>query len=407
MQSLRPDFLTAFGMTALAAWTLSWMLWMLGRQYWRQGMSQAILSTALFGSAYIFFALQSQLGIVALHVLSKTLISAAMAIFTIALQRFRQSTDWQRDSATVWIPLVFTLALAALLLPSDTASFNRLQSVITALQTAYTLSVLYRMRANTPGVGWVLLTVAVSVQLLAIVPLMFASHRPSPTFDAEEPVSSVLAMWFVCLILFLKLVVSSVGFLIMLRDRQAALEQHKAQLDPLTQLLNRTALVREMNKALETSKSSGKPVSVLVIDIDHFKQFNDQHGHLAGDQVIQLVARTLAQQSRDKDIVSRYGGEEFVLILPDTDSQEAQIAAQRFCRAVRTTPLITASGKTLRVTVSIGVHAAAPADATLWEPLVAAADAALYNAKREGRDRVVISATSMAPPAVKAAKHRA
>ena len=101
MHSLQPDLLTAFGMTALAAFTVSWVMWMLGRQHWQQGMSQAVLSTSLFGLAYVFFALQSKLGVVELQATSKTLISAAMAAFTIALQRFRQSTDISRDSATV------------------------------------------------------------------------------------------------------------------------------------------------------------------------------------------------------------------------------------------------------------------------------------------------------------------
>ncbi|QIL71415.1 GGDEF domain-containing protein [Diaphorobacter sp. HDW4B] len=403
MHSLQPDLLTAFGMTALAAFTVSWVMWMLGRQHWQQGMSQAVLSTSLFGLAYVFFALQSKLGVVELQATSKTLISAAMAAFTIALQRFRQSTDLARDSATVLLPLLGSLALAVMFLPKDLPAFNRMQTIVTMLQTGYTLTVLYRMRANTPGTGWLLVTGATCVQLLAILPLAFAGHRPSPTFGTEAPLGSLLATWAVCLMLFLKLVVTSIGFLVMLRDRQFALERHKAQLDPLTQLLNRTALVRDMNKLMAAAASSSKPLSVMVLDIDHFKRINDQHGHLVGDQVIRQVAQTLQQQSRGKDIVARYGGEEFVLVLPDTDPDEAQIAAQRFCRGIRNTPLILDSGEKINVTVSVGIHSGVPAPQAHWEALVAAADAAMYNAKRSGRDRVVVAASSFKAAQAKSA----
>ncbi|QIL83224.1 GGDEF domain-containing protein [Diaphorobacter sp. HDW4A] len=393
MHALTPDFLTAFGMTALAAWTVSWVMWILGRQYWRQGMSQAVLSTVLLGFAYIFFALQSKLGMIELQVTSKTLITAATAAFTIALQRFRQSTDWKRDSITIIAPLLASSILAIISLSADTGMFNRTQTVVTVLQTAYALSVLFRMRANTPGLGWVLVTVATCVQIVSLVPLVFSSHRPSPSFGNDAPIGALLAMWGVSLMLFLNLVVTFIGFLIMLRDRQTALERHKALLDPLTQLPNRAALVRDMTKALDAAARSERPLSVMIMDIDHFKRFNDKFGHLAGDQVIQLVARILQQQSRERDVVSRYGGEEFVLVLPNTDPHEAQNMAIRLCNAIRNTPLKLASGKELHITVSVGVHAGVPPQGVGWEPLIEAADAAMYHAKRKGRDRVEISVT--------------
>ena len=392
MHTFKPDFLTAFGMIALAAWTVTWVMWILGRQHWRQGMAEAVLSTALCGFAYACFALQSRLGMVELQVTAKILISAAIAAFTIALQRFRQSTDWKRDAAIVVLPLIGSLALVPLYLPGNLIGFNRMQTVITVLQTLCTLQVLYRMRANTPGLGWLLVTAMTFLQIASIVPLVFVKDRPSPDLGTDMPLGSLLAMWGLCLMLFLKLVVTSIGFLIMLRDRQAALERHKALLDPLTQLPNRAALVRGIVKAIAMSIQKNKSLAVLVMDIDHFKRFNDQHGHLAGDQVIQMVARILQQQSRGIDMVARYGGEEFVLVLPETLPHEAKIMAERVSRAIRTTPLILSSGEELRVTVSVGIHAGIPAQGASWEPLVSAADAAMYIAKRSGRDRVVVAA---------------
>ena len=375
MNSFRPDFLTAFGMTALAAFTVSWVMWILGRQHWRQGMSQAVLSTLMCGLAYTCFALQSKLGVTFLQVTAKILISVAIAAFTIALQRFRQSTHWPRDWATMLLPVAGSMMLAVIYLPSDLPGFNRMQTVITVLQTASTLQVLYRIRPNTPGIGWTLVTASVFGQILAIVPLVFIKDRPAPEMSGDMPLASLIAMWALCLVLFLKLVVSSIGFLIMLRDRQSALERHKALLDPLTQLNNRAALVRGLTQAIETAARNDKPLSVMVMDIDHFKRVNDLHGHLVGDQVIQLVARVLQQQSRGKDVVSRYGGEEFVLVLPDSLPHEALVAAQRLSRAIRNTPLILPSGEKLNVTVSVGIHSEVPASGARWEPMVEAADA--------------------------------
>ena len=393
----KPDFLTAFGMIALASFCVSWVVWVLGRQYWRQGVSQAVVSTLLCGVAYTIFALQARLGLLELQVIAKILISVAISAFTIALQRFRQSNKPWRDHATLWLPVVASVALVFWYLPEDLIGFNRMQTVVTVVQTFCTLQVLMVMRASTPGTGWMLVTVAIVGQLLSIVPLVFVKDRPLPAPDAAMPLAALLTMWGLCVVLFLKLMITSIGLLIMLRDRQAALERHKAGLDPLTQLPNRGSLVRGIRAAMQDAARSEATLSVLVLDIDHFKQFNDQHGHLAGDQVIQMVARILQQQLREKDLVARYGGEEFVLVLPDTSSLEARSVAQRVCSVVRNSPLTLDSGQQLHVTVSVGVHASVPMADGDWQSLIAAADTAMYSAKRNGRDRVAVSAAEAVP----------
>lgn len=401
MRGFTPDFLTAFGMTALAAFTVSWVMWVLGRPYSRQGMVQAVLSTLVCGVAYTCFALQSRLGILELQVTAKILISVAISLFTLALQRFRQSTDWPRDTAALVLPVIASLVLAALYLPEDLPSFNRMQTAVTVLQTFSTLHVLHRLRSNAPGLGWMLVAGAIWGQLLSIVPLVFVKDRPAPAVGGDIPLGSLVSMWALCLVLFLKLMVSAIGFLIMLRDRQAALAQHKAQLDPLTQLPNRATLVQSMQQALAEAAEQARPVAVMVLDIDHFKRFNDNHGHLAGDQVIQLVAHVLQQQCRSKDTVARYGGEEFVLVLPGAPPTAALAVAQRLCQAVRQTPLVLADGTPLHVTVSVGVHVTVPAvdsDWMHWETWIAAADEAMYRAKRSGRDRVVLTPAQAVPP---------
>ena len=391
----KPDFLTAFGMIALSAFCMVWVLWALGRQYWRQGIAEAVISAALCGVAYALFAVQAKLGITELQVIAKILINVAIGAFTIALQRFRQSHVWLRDVLTIVLPVVASLLLAGVYLPGDLAGFNRMQTIVTVVQTLCTLQVLWVLRSSAPGTGWLLLTAAIAGQLISIIPLVFVKDRPLPAVGTELPLGALLSMWALCLTLFLKLMVTSIGLLVMLRDRQAAADTRQASLDPLTQLPNRRELVRGMTQALH-SATPAQALSVLVVDIDHFKRFNDQHGHLAGDQVIQTVARVLKQQSRSGDLVARYGGEEFVVLLPDTLPDEAQSVAQRVCTTIRNTPVETSAGLQLHVTVSIGVHVAQPTPAADWKQLVEAADAAMYRAKRSGRDRVAMS-SALAP----------
>jgi diguanylate cyclase (GGDEF)-like protein len=395
MKSLTPDFLTAFGMTAMSAFTVSWVLWALGRQYWHQGMSWAIGSTFLYGCAYISFSLQNILGWIELQVFSKILISAAMATFTIALHHYRQVDNKARDALILILPIALSLGLAAFYLPANIAKFNVLQSLITVVQTLYTISVLLMMRNRTPGTGWVVVTSAAFIQLAAILPLIFAKARPSPNFVSQASTSDIVSMWLVCLMLFMKLVITCFGFLIMLRDRQSALEQDKAKLDYLTQLPNRATLVETLVFSTQQATEQQQPLSLLVIDIDHFKNFNDTYGHLAGDQVIQQVAQILAQQCRSTDLAARYGGEEFVVVLPNTPLQGAEMLANRLCEIVRAHVVRLKNGENLHVTISVGVYSGIPTLQNHWENLIDYADTAMYTAKQRGRNQAVVYLPSM------------
>ncbi|QOW46731.1 GGDEF domain-containing protein [Acinetobacter piscicola] len=386
-----PDFLTAFSMAALTAFTVSWVMWALGKHYWKQGMSWAVISTLLYAFAYISFLLQNILEWFVIPVISKLFISFAIATFTVALERFCQSTQWNRDCAVILIPIFATLTLAISCLPQNIAWFNMLQSVITVLQTIYTILVLFRMRSRTPGTGWLLVSGGALIHLATILPLMFIAARPNPEFTIQASTQDILAMWAICLILFLKMVVMSFGFLIMLRDRQAAIEEDKARLDYLTQLPNRATLVEAIREATLQASKQLTPLSLMVIDIDHFKKFNDEYGHLAGDRVIQVVAQILRQQCREMDLAARYGGEEFILLLPHTTLDEAHILAERLCHHVRSIMVDLDGTRQLNITISVGVHCCIPTQNSTWESLVAVADEAMYLAKQRGRDRVVLS----------------
>jgi diguanylate cyclase len=159
--------------------------------------------------------------------------------------------------------------------------------------------------------------------------------------------------------------------------------------DPLTGLSNRKFFDTALEKAIADAKAKNEPLSLMMTDIDHFKTFNDNFGHLTGDQVLRLVAGAMKQNVKGQDIAARYGGEEFSIALPSTVLRSAITIADHIRRAVMTKELMKRStGEHLgRVTISIGVAALRPNDTS--QSLIERADNCLYAAKRNGRNRVI------------------
>ena len=170
-----------------------------------------------------------------------------------------------------------------------------------------------------------------------------------------------------------------------LQSANQALEM-QARCDPLTGLLNRRGLGGQFDFAIALARRSGRPLSLLTVDVDHFQRVNDTHGHGVGDQVLQGLARTLQQRLRRSDVAARIGGEEFVALLPDTGLEEAQAAADalRLAVAAQEHPQVG------HITISLGVSALRAGDEDSASALMQRADAALYQAKGEGRNRVCV-----------------
>ncbi|ROT46490.1 diguanylate cyclase [Pusillimonas sp. NJUB218] len=160
--------------------------------------------------------------------------------------------------------------------------------------------------------------------------------------------------------------------------------------DVLTRLLNRKFLPTVLAREIEHSRKSGSGFAVALIDIDHFKRINDNHGHEAGDQVIQQVAAVLSEHCRGGDFLFRMGGEEFLLVLVDLDAQQASLLCDRVRQAVQKHPFLIPDGTVLAVTVSIGLasHTGHPD----YHYLLRQADEAVYEAKAKGRNRVATHA---------------
>jgi diguanylate cyclase (GGDEF)-like protein len=163
--------------------------------------------------------------------------------------------------------------------------------------------------------------------------------------------------------------------------------------DELTGVANRRLLLDRLGRDVERARRNQKPLSVLMVDLDHFKRVNDQHGHLKGDEVLSAVASALGEGLRRLDTVARYGGEEFVVLLPDSPKAQALLIAEKLRLGIKER---LPGG--VSITLSIGV-ASHPEDADREELLLDAADRALFVAKRQGRDRVVGFASQMADTA--------
>jgi diguanylate cyclase (GGDEF)-like protein len=172
--------------------------------------------------------------------------------------------------------------------------------------------------------------------------------------------------------------------------------------DPLTGLYNRRYLAEMMEREIRRAVRAEQSLDVLMLDLDHFKKFNDTYGHDAGDTVLREAASFLTRCIRVEDIICRYGGEEFVVILPTADLNAAQTRAERIRSKMRELAVLHQGQSLGMITVSVGV-AALPQHGTSPKALLEAADAALYRAKREGRDRVVIAERRTLPDTEKAA----
>lgn len=195
-------------------------------------------------------------------------------------------------------------------------------------------------------------------------------------------------------------------------ETQRQVLERLAAIDELTGVYNRRSLFEALEAQVYGALRYSHPLSLLMLDIDHFKKVNDEYGHPAGDAVLRGFARRALEQLRLADVFARYGGEEFCVVLPETGQEGAELVAERLRQAIAEAPFETPEGM-LSVTVSIGGVTLPPNEAdashalTVANQLIASADAALYESKNCGRNRVtlartLLSATTVTRPRTKA-----
>jgi two-component system, sensor histidine kinase LadS len=304
----------------------------------------------------------------------------------------REIADLKRFSPRIykifgWFAVAFVVITAA-----NVAEFvgflnvvNVLGNIMFIVTPIFTVIVCFlAWRRGNRAAGWFLIAWCLleGFTITAAVRLLASSADSDILYYYGLPLSMVAASILVAL-----------GVADRLRAQRVALSEaeRRAQTDPLTGVLNRRSLIERLDAACARAKARGLPIALLFIDLDHFKQINDTFGHQAGDACLRAIIDPIHAELRQSDVIGRYGGEEFVVILSSADAAAATPIAQRILERVADVR-VAGFGEPISVTCSIGI---ATSDMLgIWgEPLLAQADAAVYAAKRSGRNQI-----HLAPP---------
>ena len=276
--------------------------------------------------------------------------------------------------------------------------------LVIGLQAVWALLAALSHRHATVGRGqWLLVA---GLLLEAVVLGVRALVAISTHSEATNILQSSALQTLTFLATFSVVLVSSVGFVFMSRDRADENNRVLAALDALTGVANRRSLIAALDRDVARAQRMREPMALMMVDIDHFKDVNDRYGHPAGDRVLCSVVNVLRQRVRAQDLVGRYGGEEFMVLLPDTGLVGAEQLARELCKAVEESrcPADGVPGPGIAVTVSIGVFGGRLESGDSWDMLIAAADRALYQAKNNGRNRVEVATGLRRPSAQLAAQ---
>lgn len=312
--------------------------------------------------------------------LGNSLLSLALAFYTASLFRVRERVvPWR----VIFIIPAFMLVGLMLLL--DTLEPRMLlATLVLMLQCALILYWAWR-HGERPGKAHLLLEIGALISLVGLGMRVVAVANGTAVemrYDTSNLKQSIsVAIGTVTVMMY------SIGLVLMAKERSESRLQHLALHDVLTGTLNRRAILERFASELDRARGQQASLAVAMIDIDHFKRINDLYGHLAGDEVLCHCVRQLQQRLRQGDSLGRYGGEEFLLLLPATDRAGALTAVQGLREAIARSPARFA-GDHIELRFSVGLWCGVPGNKDSTASLLAQADAALYQAKAAGRDTV-------------------
>ncbi len=377
--NLSLDMSTLYLVATLVAALLGAMLLF----FWRK---ENISALGWWGAAYILGAASIALWTVSGDDLGGWLSLAVNAVGFVACGMVWDAARVFHGRPANWIGVLLGPALwvAAMvfLAPVSPELRMHLGAGIVAIYTALTTGELWRERRKDLRARWPAIFVPMLHGVVLMLPIILGDM-----LRAQD--GSVVMIWVAAFAAELTLYAVGTVFIIFLLVSERTVSVHKtaASVDPLTGLLNRRGFSEATTRMIEREAKAGRPVTVMIFDIDHFKSVNDRFGHPAGDEVLRVFANVVATTLRITDLVGRVGGEEFAALLP-CGMEEAMTAAERVREAFEASG-VAIDDAPLETTVSIGV-AGGPADTEL-EVLMASADTALYQAKRGGRNRVQAS----------------
>ncbi|KFL36174.1 GGDEF domain-containing protein [Arenimonas donghaensis] len=354
----------------------------------RPAMNWWVAATLLQPTGLVLLSQRDQLPAWVTIVLANAFVAGAFAAYAVALRRFHRLRV-----PVLGLGAALALALAASVwfgLVVDDLTWRLITiSAVLAGMLGYSAWTIYRgpesrgLVRHVAGGAFVAATAIMAYRAMALLwdpGLITGIFQLNHVQLLSYGVGSVLP------------VVATVGFLLLCTDRSQRELARAARVDYLTDVYNRRAIEELGTRAIAGARRHGVSLAVQVVDIDHFKRINDELGHAAGDlALVQAVAR-IRECLRAEDVMGRLGGEEFIVLMPDTDGASAVAAAERIRQAFSDRPL-DLQGERRKVTLSIGVAVLAPAD-RLFSQLLLRGDRAMYAAKHAGRDLVMADAMS-------------
>lgn len=330
----------------------------------------------------LLFSLRGQVSDWLSVVLGNTLLISVLALFAEGLCEFQQRRPRR---ALIWGGVVLTPLLIVWFM--DAISIRPLLSnTVLGFQAAFLSWLVLQRRAQTAGRGQYFVVAGLALIVLATLARLGAALLGQ--VDLNQVTSSNTTHALSMLVFMLTIILITMGLVMMTKERADALNRTLALQDELTGLHNRRAIHKLLEQQLALARRNGQALALLIVDIDHFKKINDDHGHLTGDLALRTMADGLRRRLRGQDIAGRWGGEEFIVILPGTDAAGACGLAENLRRSAEQARLVALDGRPIGFTISIGVHALDAASGDARDDMIAAADRALYLAKQNGRNRV-------------------
>jgi len=347
----------------------------------RDGMGLWGVGLCLNALAYVLLVLRGLIPDAVSILLGNALASATLSCLHAAVLRFQhRPLRWHLLLAP---PAVLTGVLALNL--QDFGARILWANAVMALQMGAVVGVLFERRRAAGSRGALMVMAGLGLGVVVLLARAAWGAAGMPTGQGLLQPGGIAGLSF--MLLFVVLLVASFGFVFMSKDRADEVNRRLAALDELTGVANRRSIIAALDRDVGRAIRTREPLAVMMVDIDFFKHVNDTHGHLAGDRVLRNVADVIRSRIRAQDIVGRYGGEEFLVVLVDTSAQGARRLAEQLREAVQAASCHWGTHR-LAVTVSIGVFGGRLEPGDSWDQLIHAADSALYRAKQGGRNRV-------------------
>jgi diguanylate cyclase (GGDEF)-like protein len=375
------DLRTLLLLLAVADLVLAAALWIGASRRLKDGLSHWAASLVVRALAFGLFAWNSQpqTGAIAIAAALLALSLTLQAGALIAFGR-RHLPAWVHTAviAAVAVPMQLLANDAPVAILFGGVMFGTLLGIIAAV--AWQLPSPPGSRAR--GILIAALCVASAAFVLRGIGAIFSSD---PLRGFEDPMGFAAST---LLGAFAAAIVATFAFLLLHKDRAEAEAARLATMDPLTGAYNRRTFHEIAEREMSRARRAGQPLSIIMLDIDHFRAVNEKHGHRIGDEVLQRFADVVRSALRKEDMLVRFGGEEFLVMLPDVPGPGAVVVAGRIRRAVGNEPIV-AGGLSVPLTVSLGVAARLDEGPESIEGLLGRADSALALAKQRGRNRVV------------------